>query len=230
MKFGVVVFPGSDSEEFIDVFNNILNQDIVELWHKDTDLQGVDFVIIPGGFSFGDYLRPGALAKFSPIMEAVANHCKNGGYALGIGNGFQVLCEAGLLPGTLLENDKGKYVCDHIFIKAATSSVMLTAGLEPERVLRIPIGHGAGRYFAPSKDLKTLNENQQVVFRYCDKDGIFNADSNPNGSAENIAGICNETKNVFGMMPHPQRAVKEILGNTDGRLILESIISSLQPA
>lgn len=230
MKFGVVDFPGSNSEDLIDIFKNDLKQEVVVLWHKDTDLQGVDFVLIPGGFSFGDYLRPGALAHHSPILEHIVNHCNQGGHALGVGNGFQILCEAGLLPGTLLRNESDRFICDHVFIKAATSSVILTAGLEPERVLKLPIGHGSGRYFASSQDLKKLNENQQVIFRYCDKDGIFNSESNPNGSLENIAGICNETKNVFGIMPHPERAVKEILGNTDGRLIFESIINSLQPA
>lgn len=231
MKFGVVVFPGSNcDQDLIYTFETLLGQEVVELWHKDKDLKGVDFVLIPGGFSYGDYLRSGAIARFSPIMESVIEHCNNGGYALGICNGFQILCEAGLLPGALLHNDNNKFVCKNTFIKAATSSVILTSGLVPERVLKIPIGHGEGRYYASSEDLKKLNENQQVVFRYCDKDGLFNSESNPNGSVENIAGICNANKNVFGMMPHPERAADEVLGNTDGRLIFESIINSLQPA
>lgn len=231
MKFGVVVFPGSNCDkDLIYTFETLLGQEVVELWHKDKDLKGVDFVLIPGGFSYGDYLRSGAIARFSPIMESIIDHCNSGGYALGICNGFQILCEAGLLPGALLHNDNNKFVCKNVYIKAATSSVMLTSGLMPERVLKIPIGHGEGRYYASSEDLKRLNENQQVVFRYCDKDGLFNSEANPNGSLENIAGICNATKNVFGMMPHPERAADEVLGNTDGRLIFESIINSLQPA
>ena len=231
MKFGVVVFPGSNCDkDLIYTFETLLGQEVVELWHKDTDLKGVDFVLIPGGFSYGDYLRSGAIARFSPIMESIIEHCNNGGYALGICNGFQILCEAGLLPGALLHNDNNKFVCKNVYIKAATSSVILTSGLLPERVLKIPIGHGEGRYYASSEDLKQLNENEQVVFRYCDKDGLFNSKANPNGSLENIAGICNVNKNVFGMMPHPERAADEVLGNTDGRLIFESIINSLQLA
>ena len=231
MKFGVVVFPGSNCDkDLIYTFETLLGQEVVELWHKDKDLQGVDVVLIPGGFSYGDYLRSGAIARFSPIMESIIEHCNKGGYALGICNGFQILCEAGLLPGALLHNDNNKFVCKNVFIKAATSSVMLTSELMPERVLKIPIAHGEGRYYASSEDLKQLNENQQVVFRYCDKDGHFNSEANPNGSLENIAGICNVNKNVFGMMPHPERAADEVLGNTDGRLIFESIINSLQPA
>ena len=231
MKFGVVVFPGSNCDkDLIYTFETLLGQEVVELWHKDTDLKGVDFVLIPGGFSYGDYLRSGAIARFSPIMESIIEHCNNGGYALGICNGFQILCEAGLLPGALLHNDNNKFVCKNVYIKAATSSVILTSGLLPERVLKIPIGHGEGRYYASSEDLKQLNENEQVVFRYCDKDGLFNSEANPNGSLENIAGICNVNKNVFGMMPHPERAADEVLGNTDGRLIFESIINSLQLA
>jgi len=231
MKFGVVVFPGSNCDkDLIYTFETLLGQEVVELWHKDTDLKGVDFVLIPGGFSYGDYLRSGAIARFSPIMESIIEHCNNGGYALGICNGFQILCEAGLLPGALLHNDNNKFVCKNVYIKAATSSVVLTSGLLPERVLKIPVAHGEGRYYASSEDLKQLNENQQVVFRYCDKDGLFNSEANPNGSLENIAGICNANKNVFGMMPHPERAADEVLGNTDGRLIFESIINSLQPA
>ena len=231
MKFGVVVFPGSNCDkDLIYTFETLLGQEVVELWHKDKDLKGVDVVLIPGGFSYGDYLRSGAIARFSPIMESIIEHCNKGGYALGICNGFQILCEAGLLPGALLHNDNNKFVCKNVYIKAATSSVILTSGLEPERVLKIPIGHGEGRYYASSQDLKKLNENQQVVFRYCDKDGLFNSEANPNGSLENIAGICNANKNVFGMMPHPERAADEVLGNTDGRLIFESILNSLQPA
>lgn len=228
MKFGVVIFPGSNcDEDLIYTFETILKQEVVRLWHKDTSLQGADFILIPGGFSYGDYLRSGAIARFSPIMESVIEHCNKGGFALGICNGFQILCEAGLLPGTLLHNESHKFICKNVHIKAATRSTVLTSGLESDRVLKIPIAHGEGRYYASQADLKKLNENEQVVFRYCDKDGLFNAEANPNGSAENIAGIANAGKNVFGMMPHPERAADEVLGNTDGLLIFNSIINSV---
>ncbi len=231
MKFGVVVFPGSNcDEDLIYTFETILGQEVVRLWHKDTDLQGVDFVLIPGGFSYGDYLRSGAIARFSPIMTSVIEHCNKGGFALGICNGFQILCEAGLLPGALLHNDTQKFVCKNIYIKPATSSTILTSGIESDTVLKIPISHGEGRYYASTEELKKLNENHQVIFRYCDKDGLFNSDANPNGSLENIAGVCNASKNVFGMMPHPERAADSALGNTDGRLIFESILNSLELA
>lgn len=227
MKFGVVIFPGSNcDEDLIYTFETILEQEVVRLWHKDTSLQGVDFLLIPGGFSYGDYLRSGAIARFSPIMESVIAHCQNGGFALGICNGFQILCETGLLPGTLLHNENSKFVSKNTYIKAATRSTILTEGLKSDQVLKIPIAHGEGRYYASAHDLKILNENERVVFRYCDKDGLFNSESNPNGSAENIAGISNAAKNVFGMMPHPERASDEILGNTDGLFIFKSIINS----
>lgn len=231
MKFGVVIFPGSNcDEDLIYTFETILNQKVVRLWHKDTSLQDVDFVLVPGGFSYGDYLRSGAIARFSPIMESVIAHCQNGGYALGICNGFQILCESGLLPGTLLHNTSHKFICKNTYLKAATRSTILTAGLKSDQVLKIPIAHGEGRYYAPTDELKKLNENEQVVFRYCDKEGLFNSEANPNGSVENIAGVTNASKNVFGMMPHPERAADEALGNTDGLFIFKSIIDSVVPA
>ncbi|MGB6036992.1 MAG: phosphoribosylformylglycinamidine synthase subunit PurQ [Cryomorphaceae bacterium] len=231
MKFGVIIFPGSNCDhDLIYVLRDILGQEVVELWHKDRDLKGVDFVMVPGGFSYGDYLRSGAIARFSPVMESVIEHCNNGGYAMGICNGFQILCEAGLLPGTLLHNTEHKFICKNLHIKSATSSTILTSGLDSDKVLKIPVAHGEGRYYAPDDVLKKLNENQQVIFRYCDKDGHFNAKSNPNGSLENIAGVTNENKNVFGMMPHPERAADELLGNEDGRLIFESILKAVIPA
>lgn len=230
MKFGVVIFPGSNcDEDLIYTFESLLGQEVVRLWHKDTSLQDVDFVLIPGGFSYGDYLRSGAIARFSPIMESVIKHCEAGGFALGICNGFQILCESGLLPGTLLHNANNKFICKNTYIKSATRSTILTSGLKSDRILKIPIAHGEGRYYAQPEVLKKLNENEQVVFRYCDKDGLFNSEANPNGSVENIAGICNATKNVFGMMPHPERASDKFLGNTDGLLIFQSILKSLQP-
>jgi phosphoribosylformylglycinamidine synthase len=229
MKFGVVIFPGSNcDEDLIYTFETILKQEVVRLWHKDSDLQGVDFVLVPGGFSFGDYLRSGAIARFSPIMESVIDHCNKGGYAMGICNGFQILCEAGLLPGTLLHNDSQKFICKNVFIKPATRGTIVTSGLDSDKALKIPIAHGEGRYYASPEVLRRLNENEQVIFRYCDKDGHFNKDSNPNGSLENIAGVTNTVKNVFGMMPHPERACDSLLGNTDGRQIFESILASVK--
>lgn len=231
MKFGVIIFPGSNcDEDLIYTFETILGQEVERLWHKDKDLKGVDFILVPGGFSYGDYLRSGAIARFSPIMESVVEHCNKGGYALGICNGFQILCEAGLLPGTLVHNTNHRFICRNSFIKPATRSTILTSSLESDRVLTIPIAHGEGRYYASQEVLKELNENEQVIFRYCDKDGAFTKEANPNGSLENIAGVTNKNKNVFGMMPHPERAADPALGNTDGRLIFESILNSVEVA
>jgi len=231
MKFGVIIFPGSNcDEDLIYTFETILGQEVERLWHKDKDLKGVDFVLVPGGFSYGDYLRSGAIARFSPIMESVVEHCNKGGYALGICNGFQILCEAGLLPGTLLHNTNHRFICRNSFIKPATRSTILTGSLESDSVLTIPIAHGEGRYYASQDVLKELNENEQVIFRYCDKDGAFTKEANPNGSLENIAGVTNKGKNVFGMMPHPERAADPALGNTHGRLIFESILNSVELA
>ncbi len=228
MKFGVVVFPGSNCDkDLIYVLKNLMGQEVVELWHKDHDLQGADFIMLPGGFSYGDYLRSGAIARFSPIMESVIKHCNNGGYAMGICNGFQILCEAGLLPGVLLHNDTQKFISKNVFIKSATSNSAVTAGIGSDKALKIPIAHGEGRYFAKPDVLKQLNENEQVIFRYCTEDGRFNRDSNPNGSLENIAGVMNAGRNVFGMMPHPERAADPDLGNTDGRLIFDSLMATV---
>ncbi len=228
MKFGVVVFPGSNCDkDLIYVLKNLMGQEVVALWHKDHDLQGADFIMLPGGFSYGDYLRSGAIARFSPIMESVIKHCNNGGYAMGICNGFQILCEAGLLPGVLLHNDTQKFISKNVFIKSATSNSAVTAGIGSDKALKIPIAHGEGRYFAKPDVLKQLNENEQVIFRYCTEDGRFNRDSNPNGSLENIAGVMNAGRNVFGMMPHPERAADPDLGNTDGRLIFDSLMATV---
>lgn len=228
MKFGVVIFPGSNcDEDLIHVLKNLMGHEVVRLWHKDRDLQGVDFVMLPGGFSYGDYLRSGAIARFSPIMESVIKHCNDGGYAMGICNGFQILCEAGLLPGVLLHNDTQKFSCKNIYIKSATSDAAITAGLGSDKALKIPIAHGEGRYFASPEVLKQLNENEQVLFRYCTADGRFTKEANPNGSLENIAGVMNEGRNVFGMMPHPERAADGELGNMDGRLIFDSLCAAV---
>lgn len=228
MKFGIIVFPGSNCDEDIYyVLRDVLQQDVVKLWHKDTDLQSCDFVVVPGGFSYGDYLRSGAIARFSPIMQPVIQHAQQGGYVLGICNGFQVLTEAHLLPGVLLPNIGQKFICKNIFLQAVSPSAQMTASLDPKRAYKIPIAHADGRYHATEDIVKQLEDNDQILFRYCNEDGEATEASNPNGSVNNIAGITNEGKNVFGLMPHPERAADEALGNTDGRLLLETL---LQPA
>jgi phosphoribosylformylglycinamidine synthase subunit PurQ / glutaminase len=226
MKFGVVVFPGSNcDEDIIYVLEKILGQQVVRLWHKDHDLQGAEFIVLPGGFSFGDYLRSGAIARFSPIMQEVIQFAENGGYVLGICNGFQVLTEAGLLPGALLHNENRKFICRNIHMKAQNNNSLITSRIDPQRALKIPVAHGEGNYFADADVLKSLNDNNQVLFRYCDEAGNITADSNPNGSVENIAGICNAARNVFGFMPHPERASDSLVANEDGLAIFESILS-----
>jgi len=225
MKFGVVVFPGSNcDQDLVDVIENIPGQQVVKLWHKDHNLQNVDFVALPGGFSFGDYLRSGAIARFSPIMQEVIKFAGKGGYVLGICNGFQILTEAGLLPGALLHNDTRKFICKNTYIKAQTSNSLLTSQINLNEVLKIPIAHGEGKFYASADDLKKVNDNNQVLFRYCDSEGKITSQANPNGSLENIAGVCNLNRNVFGMMPHPERAANSILGNQDGLAIFESIL------
>jgi len=226
MKFGVVIFPGSNcDEDTVYVLGKLLGQQIVRLWHKDHDLQGADFIILPGGFAFGDYLRSGAIARFSPIMQEVIRFAADGGYVLGICNGFQVLTEAGLLEGALLHNASRKFICRNIYMKSQTSNSLITSQIDPQRALKIPIAHGEGNYFADADVLKSLNDNDQVLFRYCDEAGNITATSNPNGSLENIAGICNSARNVFGFMPHPERASDALVANEDGLAIFESILS-----
>ena len=230
MKFGVVVFPGSNCDhDTFYTFQNILEQEVVELWHKDTDLHGVDGVILPGGFSYGDYLRSGAIARYSPIMERVIEFADRGGFVFGICNGFQVLCETGLLPGALLHNDNQKFICKNIHLMVDNNHNTLTKDLDKQTPLKIPVAHGEGRYFAKQSTLQDMRMNGQILFRYANQYGEITNDANPNGSLENIAGICNKNKNVFGMMPHPERAADEMLGNTDGKRILDSIINNLLP-
>ena len=225
MKFGVVTFPGSNcDQDMIYVLETILGQEVINLWHKDTSLQGVDFVVLPGGFSYGDYLRSGAIAKYSPIMEQVIAHGKKGGNILGVCNGFQILCETGLLPGALLHNNNQKFICKNVFLKPESASTMLTRGLDVDTAYKIPIAHGEGRYFASPKVIEELNDKDQVFFRYCDDSGQVSDSVNPNGSVDNIAGICNSGRNIFGMMPHPERAADVELGNTDGKLLFDSIL------
>ena len=229
MKFGVVVFPGSNCDkDMIYVLETILKQEVVSLWHKDTDLQSCDFIVLPGGFSYGDYLRSGAIARFSPIMEKVIEFANTGGYVFGICNGFQILCESALLPGALLHNTSHQFICKNIYLSVQSQNTILTQRLDQQKSLCIPIAHGEGRYFADQATLKQLNDNDQVLFRYCDQNGLFTPGSNPNGSEENIAGICNANRNVFGMMPHPERAADQELNNTDGLAMFESILSSLE--
>ena len=228
MKFGVVIFPGSNcDEDMIYVLGNIMEQEVVRLWHKDTDLQNVDAIALPGGFSYGDYLRSGAIARYSPIMEKVIEFANNGGLVFGVCNGFQVLCEAGLLPGTLTHNTNQKFICKNQHIVPQTQNTRFTSEITPGSALIVPIAHGEGRYFASEETIKELNANDQVLFRYSDANGNVTDESNPNGSLENIAGVCNSGRNVFGMMPHPERASDEELGNTDGKLIFESMIRSV---
>ncbi len=227
MKFGIVVFPGSNCDrDMMHALQDDLQQDVQMLWHKDNDLSVFsperDCIVLPGGFSYGDYLRCGALARFSPMMEAVIGFAKEGGKVLGVCNGFQILCESGLLPGVLLQNDHQKFVCKNVFLKSAEKESLIGMRVG-ERVLKIPVAHGEGRYHADAETMQKLEENNQILFRYCNEAGEIHLDSNPNGATANIAGICNEGRNVFGMMPHPERATSETLGNTDGRLILSAL-------
>lgn len=218
MKFGVVVFPGSNCDrDMHDALENDLNQEVIMLWHKEKDLSmftADDCIILPGGFSYGDYLRCGAIARFSPMMQSVIEFANKGGKVLGVCNGFQILCESHLLPGVLLRNGNQQFVCKNIYLK----------GLGCQRPLKIPIAHGEGRYYADDKVLDDLEANNQVIYRYCNANGEITADANPNAASRNIAGICNPQRNVFGMMPHPERATSEALGNTDGRIILNALL------
>jgi phosphoribosylformylglycinamidine synthase I len=226
MKFGVVVFPGSNcDQDMIYVLRNILQVEVVSLWHKDKDLQKVDFVILPGGFSYGDYLRSGAIARFSPIMDSVMDFAAKGGYVFGVCNGFQVLCEAGLVPGALLRNEALRFSCKNVFIKAESTDTLLTSAIPKNKTLKIPIAHGEGNYYTDAVTLKKMTDNGQILFRYCTEQGLVLPDANPNGSIENIAGVCNDKKNVFGMMPHPERAADSLLGNTDGLMLFQSILN-----
>ncbi len=234
MKFGVIVFPGSNcDDDMLHVLGTVLGQDVQELWHKDDHLSGLgagDCIIVPGGFSYGDYLRAGAIARFSPIMKEVIAFAKQGGYVFGICNGFQILCEADLLPGVLLRNSSQKFICKNVHLKSGTSNSMLTADLDQNQAYKIPIAHAEGRYFADDATLKSLQDNNQIIFRYCNENGEVTAESNPNGSLDNIAGICNAQRNVFGMMPHPERASEDVLGNTDGRAMFESLLRATSVA
>ncbi len=227
MKFGVVIFPGSNCDmDMVYVLETIMQQEVVKLWHKDTDLQEVDFIILPGGFSFGDYLRSGAIAKFSPIMKEIIGFANAGGYVLGICNGFQILTESGLLPGALSHNTSHKFICKNIYLKTITTNTVVTSSYS-KNAIKIPIAHGEGKYFADNSTLQSLIKNDQILFKYCDASGNVTDGANPNGSHMNIAGICNKDRNVFGMMPHPERAADIELSSQDGKGLFESIIKCL---
>ena len=225
MKFAVVVFPGSNCDhDAYHAAKHVLGQQAEFVWHKDTDLRGADAVILPGGFSYGDYLRTGAIARYSPVMQAVAAFSATGGPVLGICNGFQVLLEAGLLEGAMLRNARLKFNCEHVHLRVEQTTTPFTARCAPGSVLRIPVAHGEGNYFADPVTLQRLEANGQVIFRYCTAAGEIADAANPNGSLHNIAGICNATRNVVGLMPHPERACETALGSADGLVMFESAI------
>jgi phosphoribosylformylglycinamidine synthase len=229
MKFSIIVFPGSNCDhDAYHAVKHVLGEQAEFVWHKETDLRGTDVVILPGGFSHGDYLRTGAIARFSPVMRPVAAFAERGGPVLGVCNGFQILLESGLLPGAMLRNAGLKFCCEHVHIRVEQADTPFTAACRPGQVLRIPIAHGEGNYFAPSEVIDRLERNRQVVFRYCTPSGEVSAEANPNGSIHGIAGLCNEQRNVVGLMPHPERACEPALGSADGRLLFESVIRSVK--
>ena len=227
MKFGIVVFPGTWSDtDCYHVVDQVLREPVEYVWHQDTDLSSYDCVVLPGGFSYGDHLRAGALARFSPVMESVAEFAGSGGLVIGICNGFQILCEAGLLPGVLTRNAHLQFRCQWVNLRIERASGPFAGAGSDGQVLRVPISHGEGNYYADPDTLDRLESNGQVAFRYCTPDGEVTDAANPNGSARNIAGITNDRGNVLGMMPHPERCCEEIMGGTDGRVIFESIVAS----
>jgi len=225
VRFGILQFPGSNCDQ--DAYHalaDVLGQPARYIWHKDGTLGGVDCVVVPGGFSYGDYLRTGAIARFSPAMKAVVEHANAGGQVIGICNGFQILCEAHLLPGALIRNRGLKFICEHVHVRVETTDSPFTNACQKGRVLRLPIAHGEGNYFAEPNTIEQLNSDDRILLRYCTNEGEITEAVNPNGSLDSIAGICNEARNVFGLMPHPERASEKILGSEDGRLIFESIL------
>ena len=227
MKFAVVVFPGSNCDQ--DAYHAataVLGQSAELVWHKDTDLKGADVVILPGGFAHGDYLRTGAMARFSPIMREVRSFAGRGGPVLGICNGFQILLEAGLLPGAMLRNRGLQYRCEHVHVRVEQTDTPFTCAAHQGQVLRIPIGHGEGNYYAPPDVLGTIEANRQVILRYTAPDGRLDDEANPNGSVNAVAGLCNEGRNVLGLMPHPERACEALLGGSDGLVILQSVVGA----
>ena len=228
LKFAIVVFPGSNCDhDCYHTVKHVLGQDVEFVWHEKTDLSAYDCVVIPGGFSYGDYLRTGSIASLSPIMKSVEKYASSGGPVIGICNGFQVLLEAGLLPGSLVKNASLKFVCKWVYVRLENNKSIFTSNMKKGEVLRIPVAHGDGNYFCTEEDLRALKENSQIVFRYCTEEGELTDEANPNGSLENIAGISNKEGNVLGMMPHPERCSEGLLGGEDGRAIFESVISRL---
>ena len=229
MKFGVVVFPGSNCDhDAWFALGAVLHQPVEFLWHQSEQIRGFDAILLPGGFSYGDYLRTGAIARFSPVMRAVEKFARSGGLVLGVCNGFQILCEAGLLPGALQRNAGLRFLCRQVHVRVETRDTPFTSAAKPGQVLKMPIAHGDGNYFCDSATLADLERNHQVVFRYTTPDGREEAAANPNGSLANIAGVCNRERNVLGLMPHPERAVEAALGSSDGLVILRSLVESLK--
>ena len=228
IQIGVVVFPGSNcDQDMVDALSQYDSIQVNKLWHKESDLQGSQLVILPGGFSYGDYLRSGAIARFSPIMKEVISFAEKGGFVFGVCNGFQILCESLLLPGALLHNNSHRFICKNVHIIPGSSTNAITQKLHSEISLKIPIAHGEGRYTTDLDSLKRIQDNEQILFRYCSEEGNLRDEFNPNGSMDHIAGVCNAQKNVFGMMPHPERASDSLLGNTDGKRIIKGFIQSL---
>ncbi len=228
MKFGVIVFPGSNCDhDAYHAVSKYVGQPVDFIWHRDTDLSGYDAVIVPGGFSYGDYLRAGALARFSPVMQSVKKFAAGGKFVFGICNGFQILCEAGLLPGALMRNAGLHFICRHVNVKVENNNTPYTSEIGAEKVLSIPIAHAEGNYVCDDDTYNKLEENGQIVFRYCDESGRVTDEANPNGARANIAGICSQDRNVLGMMPHPERACEELLGSTDGRGIFSSLTRAI---
>lgn len=228
MKFGIVVFPGSNCDrDCYRVVKDVLGEDVSFIWHKNKDISGIDCIILPGGFSYGDYLRTGSIASFSPVMEEVVRFASNGGYIIGICNGFQILLESGLLPGAMIKNKSLKFICRNINIRVENTNTPFTCAYKQNDVLTIPIAHSDGNYFADEDTLKKLDDKCQIVFRYCSEDGIVSEEFNPNGSIGNIAGICSENGRILGMMPHPERVSESILGCTDGIGIFRSLIEKV---
>jgi phosphoribosylformylglycinamidine synthase I len=227
LRTGIVVFPGTWSDkDCMHVLRDVLNQSTEYIWHQETDLSKYECIVIPGGFSYGDYLRAGAIARFAPVMKSITDFANNGGLVIGICNGFQVLCEAGLLPGVLMRNDHLKFRCEWVNLKIETASTPFTKSITTLNPLRVPISHGEGQYYVSEDTLKGLERDDQIVFRYCEPNGDVTKESNPNGSVNNIAGIINSNRNVLGMMPHPEKACEDILGSSDGLSIFQSIINS----
>jgi phosphoribosylformylglycinamidine synthase len=231
MNFAVLQFPGSNGDQdCVHVLRNVLGHSAFLLWHRERSLRGADAVIVPGGFSYGDYLRTGAIARFSPVMQAVQEFSRNGGLTLGICNGFQILCEAGMLPGALIRNRSLQFRCEFVHLETVARDTPFTSAIPPGKLLRVPIAHGEGCYYADAATLASLEANGQILWRYVNAAGQATEQANPNGSLRNIAGICNESRNVAGLMPHPERGAEEILSCADGALVFESMIESLRQA